>query len=102
MQVGLAIAAGISALGLAGLLTASPLLQSGLLLVATVYLAWLAWAIVSAPVAGDLVGEPAKGSFTSKGAFLLGVANPKAYLAFTSLMGPSLWRLHAKGRSTSF
>lgn len=87
MQLGLAIAAGISALGLAGLLAASPLLQSALLLVATAYLLWLAWAIASAPVAGELVGEPVGGSFTSKGAFLLGVANSKAYLAFASLMG---------------
>jgi threonine/homoserine/homoserine lactone efflux protein len=33
------------------------------------------------------VGEPSGRTFTSKGAFLLGVANPKAYLVFASLMG---------------
>jgi len=87
MQIGLAIAAAISALGLAGILAASPLLQNILLLVATAYLVWLAWSIASAPVEGELVGEPAGSSLTGRGAFLLGIANPKAYLAFASLMG---------------
>lgn len=85
MQCGLAIAAGVSALGLAGILQASPVLHNALMVVATLYLLWLAWTIATAPVEGAIVDDGEAGFLNNKGAFLLGVANPKAYLAFASL-----------------
>lgn len=87
MQVGLAIAAGSSALGLAGLIQSVPGLKWVVMIAATVYLVWLAWVIGSAPVSDNQVGEVDTRSLTYKGAFFLGVANPKAYLAFASLFG---------------
>ena len=80
------MAAGVSAIGFAGLLQGSPALQIVLMSGATLYLLWLAWTIASAPVGGAAIGDAA-GTLTIRGAFLLGVANPKAYLAFASLMG---------------
>lgn len=87
MQLGLALAAGISVVGLVSLLTGSATLQLTLMVVATVYLVWLAWAIASAPVGGTAIGGGDAGSLTNKGAFFLGAANPKAYLAFAALFG---------------
>jgi threonine/homoserine/homoserine lactone efflux protein len=87
MQLGLAIAAAVSVAGLTGVLSAFPVLQTVLMILATIYLLWLAWTIASAPVGGTVIGDAPGGSLTSKGAFFLGVANPKAYLAFASLFG---------------
>ena len=87
MQLGLAIAAAVSALGLVSIIRTSPTVQTVLMAVATVYLMWLAWTIGSAPVGGAAIGDRDGGSLTNKGAFFLGVANPKAYLAFASLLG---------------
>ncbi|WP_309092001.1 LysE family transporter [Phenylobacterium sp.] len=83
LQLGLAIAAGLSAAGLVSLLTAAPAVQQALMLVALAYLVWLAWKIGAAPV-----GEPQAASTASSlgQGFLLGIANPKAYLAFASLI----------------
>ena len=86
LQIGLAIAAGLSATGLATLLRALPSLETGLMVVATLYLIWLAWTIGSAPLVGQ-AGHRESQSFSVRGAFLLGIANPKAYLAFASLFG---------------
>ena len=86
LQIGLAIAAGLSATGLAALLRAVPSLETGLMVVATIYLIWLAWTIASAPLAGQ-AGQSERQRFSARGAFLLGIANPKAYLAFASLFG---------------
>jgi threonine/homoserine/homoserine lactone efflux protein len=87
MQLGLAIAAGLSALGLSGLLRAFPVLHSVLTVVSVIYLLWLAWAIASAPLSGGVGDDAPSGALTLWGGFLLGVANPKAYLAFASLFG---------------
>lgn len=83
LQLGLALAAGLSAAGLVSLLTTLPALQQALMLIALTYLVWLAWKIGSAPVGKAEASSTA--SSLGQG-FLLGIANPKAYLAFASLM----------------
>lgn len=86
LQVGLAAAAAISAAGLFSAVQALPFAQRGLAIVATVYLLFLAWKIATAPV-GE-AGEAKSSGFaeTAVGGALLGVTNPKAYIAFASLM----------------
>ena len=80
LQIGLAIACAISATGIIALLALVPFGEVALNILATAYLMWLAWRVASAPV-------PANRAPMEKGAFLLGIANPKAYFAFASLMG---------------
>jgi threonine/homoserine/homoserine lactone efflux protein len=86
LQLGLAAAAAISAAGLFSAIQAIPLASRVLTIVATVYLLWLAWKIASAPVgqAGD--GKPSGFADTATGGAVLGITNPKAYIAFASLM----------------
>ena len=84
LQVGLALAAGISAAGLFSLLAAFPVLLKAASITAVLYLVWLAWKIGSAPVAA--AGSTGV-SASPIGGFFLGITNPKAYLAFASLMG---------------
>lgn len=86
MQVGLALAAGLSAAGLASLLAAAPMLRLALTVVSVAYLVWLAWSVATAPLEGE-VGGGTSASLTFMGGFVLGAANPKAYLAFVSLFG---------------
>lgn len=85
LQLGLATAAGTTAAGLFSLVAALPSALRVMTIAATVYLIYLAYKIVSSPV-----GEPAQarnGAQSSPVAgFLLGVTNPKAYLAFASLL----------------
>lgn len=75
LQAGLALAAAASAAGLFSLVAALPFAVTAMTAAATLYLLVLAWRIATAPVAA-----------TAAGGFLLGVANPKAYIAFASLM----------------
>ncbi|WP_454714232.1 LysE family translocator [Caulobacter segnis] len=86
LQVGLALAAGLSAAGLASLLAAAPVLRLALTMVSVEYLVWLAWSVATAPPEGE-VGGGTSASLTFAGGFVLGAANPKAYLAFVSLFG---------------
>ncbi|OAF09965.1 threonine transporter [Bradyrhizobium centrolobii] len=85
LQLGLATAAGMTAAGQLSLLAAFPSALREMTIAATVYLIYLAYRIASSPV-----GETAKagnGAHASPAAgFLLGVTNPKAYLAFASLL----------------
>jgi threonine/homoserine/homoserine lactone efflux protein len=83
LQVGLALAAGISAAGLFSLLAAFPVLLKAASIAAVLYLVWLAWKIGTAPVAAP---GNAGVSASPLGGFFLGITNPKAYLAFASLM----------------
>ena len=92
MQLGLALAAGLSAMGLASLVGAVPGLRLALTIVSVAYLVWLAWSVATAPVDGEeigggAIGEGGSARLTFTGGFVLGVANPKAYLAFVSLFG---------------
>jgi threonine/homoserine/homoserine lactone efflux protein len=84
LQIGLALAAAACAAGLAATLLAVP--QAGLALgcVAAAYLLYLAARIALAPVGRAASGAP--GAASAAGGFLLGVSNPKAYVAFVSLL----------------
>ena len=83
LQVGLALAAAVSAAGLFSLLTAFPVLLKAASVVAVIYLVWLAWKIGTAPIDGT---ASAGVSASAVSGFFLGITNPKAYLAFASLM----------------
>ncbi|UPK03642.1 LysE family transporter [Bradyrhizobium sp. 170] len=85
LQLGLATAAGITAAGLFSLLAAFPSALRVMTIAATVYLIYLAYRIASSPV-GE-TAQASNGAHASPAAgFLLGVTNPKAYLAFASLL----------------
>ncbi|WP_445216259.1 LysE family translocator [Bradyrhizobium sp. Pa8] len=85
LQAGLAIAAGATAAGLFSLLTTFPSALRVMTIAATVYLLYLAYKIASSPV-GD-TAKAGNGAHASPAAgFLLGMTNPKAYLAFASLL----------------
>jgi threonine/homoserine/homoserine lactone efflux protein len=85
LQLGLATAAGITAAGLFSLLAAFPSALRGMKIAATVYLIYLAYKIATSPV-GE-TAQASNGAHASPAAgFLLGVTNPKAYLAFASLL----------------
>jgi threonine/homoserine/homoserine lactone efflux protein len=85
LQLGLATAAGITAAGLFSLLAAFPSALRVMTIAATVYLIYLACKIASSPV-GE-TAQAGNGAHASPAAgFLLGVTNPKAYLAFASLL----------------
>ncbi len=86
LQIGLAFGAAVSAAGLASVLLAIPFAITAMTIAATVYLVWLAYVIATAPLTGGPdQGERAVSSSVG-GGFLLGATNPKAYLAFMSLM----------------
>ncbi len=81
LQVGLALAAGLSAAGLFSLLAAFPMLLKAASIAAVLYLVWLAWKIGSAPVAA--AGNSGI-SASAAGGFFLGHTKPQAYLAVAS------------------
>jgi threonine/homoserine/homoserine lactone efflux protein len=85
LQVGLAIAAGVTAAGLFSLLAAFPSALRVMTIAATVYLIYLAYKIASSPV-GDTAEERSGTHASPAAGFLLGMTNPKAYLAFASLL----------------
>lgn len=87
MQIGLALAAGLSALGLIGFLHAVPTMHTALTVVSGLYLAWLAWQIATQSLAGDVGSQASPHPASLAMGFVLGFANPKAYLAFVSLFG---------------
>lgn len=83
LQVGLALAAGITAAGLAWVLDAFPAALMALALVATAYLLYLAYRIATSPVGTALDSRAASPSPLA--GLALGIANPKAFVAFASL-----------------
>jgi len=87
MQSGLTLSATLSASGLAAVAGASPGSRFALTLVSALYLLWLAWSIATAPVGGSTSAAERGRSLGLPGGFILGAANPKAYLAFISLFG---------------
>jgi len=87
LQLGLATAAGVTAAGLFSLLTALPSALRVMTTAATFYLIYLAYKIASSPVGNPI--QPGSSAHASPAAgFLLGMTNPKAYLAFASLLAP--------------
>jgi threonine/homoserine/homoserine lactone efflux protein len=84
LQVGLAIAFGATAVGLWSLLEAVPFAARVMTLVAVGYLVYLAYQIAMEPVGSTLQSAQARSSLMS--GFVLGIANPKAYVACASLL----------------
>ena len=65
------------------MVTAVPGLAQAMSIVSAIYLVWLAWTIASGPI-GEMALQRRVVSTFAAGA-LLGLSNPKAYLAFASL-----------------
>lgn len=86
LQLGLGLGAAASALGLASLLLALPLAITAMTVAATIYLVWLAYTIATAPLTGGPDQGKRVAPSSARAGFLLGATNPKAYLAFVSLM----------------
>jgi len=84
LQLGLAIAFGATAVGLLTLLEAVPFAIRAMMLASAGYLIFLACQIATAPVGSAPQRAPARSSLIS--GFVLGIANPKAYIAFASLL----------------
>lgn len=87
MQAGLALAAALSATGLAAVISAIPSVRFALTLASAAYLLWLAWSVATSPLSKSACSDERGRGLTLAGGFTLGAANPKAYLAFTSLFG---------------
>ena len=85
LQIGLALAAGFTAVGLLSVLTALPGVTTWLKVIATVYLLILGYQIATSPSTG--MARPVRTvSSTPVAGFIFGMVNPKAYLAFASLL----------------
>jgi len=84
LQIGLGIALALSGAGLVSVMIAYPQITSAMTILATVYLLYLAYVIATSPTGMDATGKPCSPSATS--GMLLGISNPKAYLAFASLL----------------
>ena len=84
LQVGLAMAFGATGLGLLTLLEAVPFAVKAMTLGSAGYLIYLAHQIATVPSGSTSPGLRTPSSPMS--GFVLGIANPKAYLAFASLL----------------
>lgn len=84
LEVGLAAAAAVSAAGLFSLLSLFPAAMRAMSVIAVMYLLYLAYAIATAPVGKPM--ERRRVASSPWAGMLLGATNPKAYLAFASLM----------------
>ena len=81
LQAGLALACAVSAAGLFSIIGAVHGAIDVLMAVATIYLIWLAFRIATAPVGEQAAEGGADASASALSGFLLGVTNPKSYLA---------------------
>jgi threonine/homoserine/homoserine lactone efflux protein len=86
LQLGLAIGAAVSAAGLFSIIQTLPIAITAMTIAATMYLIWLAYKIATSPVGVPQTKQADGFAVKSKAGFLLGATNPKAYLAFISLM----------------
>lgn len=86
LQVGLAAAFAATALGLLSVLQAVPGAVPLMSAAAAAYLLYLAWRTAMAPVGAAAGGGATGTAATGLGGLLLGLGNPKAYLAFAALM----------------
>ena len=87
LQAGLALAAALSAGGLFSLIQAAPAAMTALTAIAAAYLCWLAYKIATAPVGAAANEKARRAASTAWSGFLLGIANPKAYVAFGAIVG---------------
>jgi threonine/homoserine/homoserine lactone efflux protein len=88
LQIGLAVAAVSSGAGLVTVLAVYPVVTRAMGVGATIYLVYLAYAIATSPVGTNSPDRP--GSYSPVAGLLLGITNPKAYLAFASLLASPL------------
>jgi threonine/homoserine/homoserine lactone efflux protein len=88
LLLGLSSTALATAGGLIAILALYPSVMRAMIIASTGYLLYLAWAIAASPV-GVTVGERAA-SHSPLAGFLLGITNPKAYIAFGSLLASPL------------
>jgi threonine/homoserine/homoserine lactone efflux protein len=86
LQVGLALAAGVSAAGLFSLIQTFPIITLTMSVIAALYLAYLSYKIAFAPVGVEPTAGRSDFASTPLGGFVLGITNLKAYVAFVSLM----------------
>jgi threonine/homoserine/homoserine lactone efflux protein len=86
LQLGLSVANAACGFGLFSVVRTLPAAKVALAVVGTLYLIRLAYRIATAPVGSDSRGRPDDLASTASGGFLLGVTNPKAYVAFVSLI----------------
>lgn len=86
LQAGLALAAAASAAGLFSLVRSVPAVTTLLTGASALYLCALAYRIATAPVGPTSQAPSGSDTATATSGFLLGIANPKAYVAFVSLM----------------
>jgi threonine/homoserine/homoserine lactone efflux protein len=84
LQLGLAGAFGATAVGLLSLLEAVPFAVRTMTLASGAYLIYLAYQIATAPVGS--APRCAQGQSSLMSGFVLGISNPKAYVAFASLL----------------
>jgi len=86
--VGVGITAGVTALGVGALVTASPLLNAGLRLVAAAFILWMAWGYWTAAGRPRLAGDPSDRPLTFLGAAAFQWINPKVWaIAFAASAG---------------
>jgi len=83
LMIGLAIAAGISIVGLLTAISLFPMAELLMTLFAIIYLFYLAFKIASSPL-GQETSKVSK-SYSSIAGLFLGLTNPKAYASFSSL-----------------
>jgi threonine/homoserine/homoserine lactone efflux protein len=88
LQIGLAVALAISGIGVVSLFTAYPALTRAMVIIATMYLVYLSYAIAASPVGKGRADAPL--SHAPLAGLLLGISNPKAYLAISSLLASPL------------
>jgi threonine/homoserine/homoserine lactone efflux protein len=83
------------ACGITAALLAVPALEGALLAVSAAYILWLAWHVATAPP----LAEPGEGSRAPslRGGALLGVANPKAWVAIAAVFAGA----HLAGHATA-
>jgi threonine/homoserine/homoserine lactone efflux protein len=83
LQIGLAVASATCAAGLLSLLRAIPSAIQMMTILSTVYLLYLAYKIATSPVGSAPRSERIASS--TRAGILLGLTNPKAYVAFATL-----------------
>src|SRR5277367_4219198 len=88
LQAGLAVAVATSGAGVISLFAAYQALTRALLIGAPIYLVSLSYAIATSPAGEDQPDKPR--TFSPAASLLLGMTNPKAYLAISTLLASPL------------